>query len=135
MSVPLPKRPRGSDGRRPPASPRPDLSPGVPHGVPSPPARPELLRAATWRAARYGVNGDLVDVTGRRSLPSRRMIAALLDFVGPALDEFGEREEVADLVERTLRHGTGAARQRRAFARAGRPEDVVDYIVEQTNAG
>ncbi|HEY4939410.1 MAG TPA: carboxylate-amine ligase, partial [Actinomycetota bacterium] len=61
-----------------------------------------------------------------------KMVAALLDFVGPALDEFGERDEVASLVEATLRDGTGAARQRRSFARAGRPEDVVDYLVAQT---
>jgi carboxylate-amine ligase len=103
------------------------------NGVPSPSVRPELMQAATWRAARYGVDGDLVDVVERRSLPAGKMIAALLDFIGPALDEFGEREEVSSLVDTTLRDGTGAARQRRAFARAGRPEDVVDYIVEQTS--
>jgi carboxylate-amine ligase len=103
------------------------------NGVPSPSVRPELMQAATWRAARYGVDGDLVDVVERRSLPAGKMIAALLDFIGPALDEFGEREEVSSLVDATLRDGTGAARQRRAFARAGRPEDVVDYIVEQTS--
>ena len=101
-------------------------------GVPSPSVRPELMQAATWRAARYGVDGDLVDVIERRSLPARKMVAALLDFVAPALDEFGDREEVAGLVDATLRDGTGAVRQRRALARAGRPEGVVDYIVEQT---
>jgi carboxylate-amine ligase len=105
------------------------------NGVPSPSVRPELMQAATWRAARYGVEGDLVDVVERRSLPAEKMVAGLLDFVGPALDEFGEREEVSSLVDATLRDGTGAVRQRRAFARAGRPEDVVDYIVEQTNPG
>ena len=39
---------------------------------------------------------------------------------------------MAGLVDATLRDGTGAVRQRRALARAGRPEGVVDYIVEQT---
>jgi carboxylate-amine ligase len=105
------------------------------NGVPAPSVRSELLQAATWRAARYGVDGELLDVVERRSLPAAKMVAALLDFVGPALDEFGEREEVSALVDATLRDGTGAARQRRAFARAGRPEDIVDYIVEQTGPG
>jgi hypothetical protein len=66
-------------------------------------------------------------------MPAAKMVAALLDFIGPALDEFGERDEVATLVEATLRDGTGAARQRKSFAQAGRGEDVVDYIVEQTS--
>jgi carboxylate-amine ligase len=101
-------------------------------GTPPPSVRPELMQAATWRASRYGVDGDLVDVVERRSVPAGKMVAALLDFIGPALDEFGERDEVAGQVDATLRDGTGAARQRRSFARAGRPEDVVDYLVQQT---
>ena len=92
------------------------------------------MQAATWRASRYGMDGDLVDVVERRSMPAPKMVAALLDFIGTALDEFGERDEVAGLVEATLRDGTGAARQRRTFAQARRPEDVVDYIVDQTGA-
>jgi carboxylate-amine ligase len=102
-------------------------------GTTRPSIRPELMQAATWRAARYGLDGDLVDVVERRSMPAPKMVAALLDFIGPALDEFGERDEVATLVEATLRDGTGAARQRKSFAQAGRGEDVVDYIVEQTS--
>jgi len=104
------------------------------NGTRPPSVRPELMQAATWRASRYGVDADLVDVVERRALPAAKMVAALLDFIGPALDEFGERDEVGTLVEATLRDGTGAARQRRSFARAGRGEDVVDYIVEQTAA-
>ena len=77
------------------------------NGVPAPSVRPELLQAATWRAARYGVDGELLDVLERRSLPAGKMVAAILDFVGPALDEFGEREEVSGLVDATLREGTG----------------------------
>src|SRR5439155_22431050 len=103
------------------------------NGGPCPSVGPELMQPTTWRAARYGVHGDLVDVVERRSMPARKMAAALLDFVGPALDEFGERKEVTGLVDATLRDGTGAVRQRRAYARAGRREDVVDYIVEQTS--
>src|SRR3954451_12442420 len=39
---------------------RADLGAGVPH----PCSRHELLRAATWRAARSGLEGDLVDLEG-----------------------------------------------------------------------
>jgi carboxylate-amine ligase len=96
--------------------------------------RAELMRLATWRAARYGLDDDLVDVVGERSLPARELLQLLLDFVRPGLEDHDEWDVVSNLVERVLADGTGAARQRRAFERAGRLEDVVDFTVEATTA-
>lgn len=104
-------------------------------GVPLPPARPELLRAAKWRAARYGLSGELIDVGARRAVPARELIATVLAFLRPALEAAGEWDEIAALVEQTLRRGTGADRQLAAFAQAGRFEDVVDLIVAETARG
>jgi glutamate---cysteine ligase / carboxylate-amine ligase len=101
---------------------------GAPENVP----RPELLRAATWRAARYGIDGELIDLARGESIPAAQMIDRLLDFLGPALDEQGEGGQITDLVKRTMLDGTGASRQRAALATAGRIEDVVDMIVEET---
>jgi carboxylate-amine ligase len=98
-------------------------------GQPAPRVRPELLRAATWRAARYGPDRTLVDVIGQQAAPARQLIDRLLDFAGPGLRSHGDEEEVRGLVQRVLEGGTGAARQRRALARQGRWEDVVDYAV------
>lgn len=95
-------------------------------------ARPELLLAAKWRASRYGLSGDLVDLRSARAVPAATMIAALLEYLRPALEEAGEFEEISWLVYETMRRGTGAQRQREAFARSGRLEDVVDLIVEET---
>ncbi len=103
-------------------------------GDPPPLPRVELMRLATWRAARYGLEGDLVDVVGEGSLPAPDVLQTLLDFVRPALDEHGERDIVSGLVERVLEGGTGAAQQRRAFERAPRLEDVIDFAVEATTA-
>jgi glutamate---cysteine ligase / carboxylate-amine ligase len=103
-------------------------------GVPAPDPRPELLQAATWRAARYGLDGDLVDVVGGCAAPAGTIVGRLLGFVRDALEEQGDWEEVNDLVRRTVLRGTGAARQRRALARADRMEDVVDLIVSETTA-
>ena len=47
----------------------------------------------------------------------------------------GEWDEVSALVGQTLRRGNGATRQRAAHARAGRFEDVVDLIIEETARG
>jgi carboxylate-amine ligase len=57
---------------------------------------------------------------------------AFLDELRPALEEAGDLEEVTGLVRATLAGGNGAARQREAFRRKGRLEDVVDLAVEAT---
>ncbi len=95
-------------------------------GEPEPRPRHELLRAAKWRAARYGLGADLIDVAGRRSVPAKDLVRDLLERVRPALEEDGDWDEVSVLVDETLAGGNGAGRQREVFARTGRLEDVVD---------
>ena len=97
--------------------------------------RPELFRLASWRAARYGLEGELVDVVGERLLPAPEMVQRLLAHVRPALEEHGDWDEVASLVERTTAIGTGAARQRQVFRASGRMEDVVAFVVGETSRG
>ncbi|MBW3574011.1 MAG: carboxylate-amine ligase [Actinobacteria bacterium] len=99
-----------------------------------PPARPraELVRMAVWRAARYGLEGNLIDVMGQRSVPAPEMLAILLDYVRPALDEHDEWGAVSELVHQVVQDGTGAVRQQRAFAGARRFEDVIDFVVGST---
>lgn len=92
----------------------------------------ELLRVAMWNAARYGLDGDLVDVVTRRPVPAHEVIGALLDFVRPVLEDSSEWEEISVLVTETERRGTGAARQRQAFQKGQRLEDVVGLIVAET---
>jgi carboxylate-amine ligase len=99
---------------------------------PDPRPRPELLRAAKWRAARHGLDANLVDVLAGRPRPAAELVEAFLDELRPALEEAGDLEEVTGLVRATLAGGNGAARQREAFRRKGRLEDVVDLAVEAT---
>ena len=101
-------------------------------GEPYPEARPELLRTAHWVASRYGLDADLVDLEARRAVPAREVIEALVAFTRPALEEHGDWEEVSTIVHETLGRGNGAGRQRRAYERAGRLEDVVDMLIEET---
>ena len=98
-------------------------------------ARPEVLRAAKWRAARYGLTAELIDVEEGRAVPARQMIGKMMTSLRPSLEELGEWEEVSSLVSETLGRGTGSQRQREAYARAGRLEDVVDLIVSETAKG
>ncbi|MFI0989787.1 carboxylate-amine ligase [Streptomyces exfoliatus] len=89
-------------------------------GVGAAPCRPEVLRAATWHAARHGLSGTLVDVAGGGRLRSSdSVLRALLRYIRPALEDSGDHREVASLVQRLIQRGTAADRQRRALAETG----------------
>lgn len=99
---------------------------------PVPRVRPELLRAATWRAARYGIGGELVDAEAGEAVPARELIGRLLDRLRPALVDLGDWDEVSALVARVLADGTGADQQRRVLAETGDLRRVLDFVVEKT---
>lgn len=96
--------------------------------------RPELLAAAKWRAARFGLDATLIDVHNQRSRPAVEVVEDFLTYLRPALEDNGDWAEVSALVRQTIARGTGAVRQRRAFMRSRRLEDVVDLIVSETGA-
>ncbi|WP_435016886.1 carboxylate-amine ligase [Tundrisphaera sp. TA3] len=104
-------------------------------GEPAPQVRPELLRAAKWRAARYGLEGDLVDLHSMTSAPARSVVDRLMQFVRPAMEADGEWDEVSATVEEILAKGNGASRQRARFARDEDLNDAVDGLIEETAAG
>lgn len=96
--------------------------------------RPELLRAAQWRAGRSGLCGELVDLRTGHPVPAAEVVDDLLGRIRPALDEHGDEAEVTELLERLRRRGTGAERQRAAYRRADSVHDVVELIVAETNS-
>jgi carboxylate-amine ligase len=105
------------------------LAAGQPAVVPEAP----LLRAASWRAARSGLEGQLVDLTGTpRPVPAELAVTGLLERLMPYLEADGDDELVTALVERALARGSSAAQQRRAYERRGRLTDVVDLLLDQT---
>jgi len=99
---------------------------------PYPKTRPELLHAAHWLASRDGLEAELLDVESELAIPAEDVIEKLLSTTRPALEEAGDWEEVSALVRETLERGNGADRQRQAYERAGRLEDVVDMMIEDT---
>src|SRR5436309_2717956 len=93
-----------------------------------------LIMENKWRAARYGIDGMLIDFGKEREVPMRELIHEYLDFVDDVVDELDSREEV-EYVHRIMKHGTGADRQLRVFEKTGDLKKVVDYMVEETQAG
>lgn len=104
-------------------------------GAPPPRVRPELLRAAHWHAARFGVDGELVDPDAGAAVPAAERVAQLLAFARPALEDAGEWDEVSALAGEVLGGGSGARRQREAYAATGRLEGIVDWLVGETARG
>ncbi|HEX5568393.1 MAG TPA: glutamate--cysteine ligase [Streptomyces sp.] len=100
-------------------------------GRPEPELDDRAAAAAVWAAARYGPAGDGVDVLARARAPAPELLRALLRYVAPALEETGDAGTVRRLLAALHRDGTGADRQRRAWARGG-PRAVVDLLVAMT---
>ena len=94
--------------------------------------RSELLRAATWRASRYGLADRLVHPTLMRLAPAREVLECLVTRVEPALEAAGDLDVVADLLERLLARGGGDTRQRRVFEAHGSLEAVVADLAART---
>jgi glutamate---cysteine ligase / carboxylate-amine ligase len=92
-------------------------------GVPADPVRTEVLRLAAWRAARSGLDGELLDPRTWRPAPADEVVRALLDHVGDALGE--DRATVAELWGALRHRRPGATHQRRAFGRDRDPRAVV----------
>ena len=96
------------------------------------PHRPEIVRAASWRAARSGITGVLVDPREPVARPARVVVDAFVEHVRPVLDELGDTERVLAGLGSLLRRGTSAERQRVAYARGNRHADAVDELLTET---
>ena len=96
--------------------------------------RRALIMENKWRAARYGINGKMIDWGKQTQVPVRDLILEYLDFVDDVVDELGSREEI-EYVHKIMESGSGADRQIRVFEETGDLKKVVDYIIEETEVG
>ncbi|GAA5071785.1 carboxylate-amine ligase [Nocardia iowensis] len=94
--------------------------------------RDEVLRAAKWRAARYGLAADLLDPLAAELVPAGALIDRMLRMLRPALEDVGDWDEVIHLIDRKKVDGTSAERQRAIVTGGGTVEDVADLLVRQT---
>jgi carboxylate-amine ligase len=80
------------------------------HGVEAPRLDDQVLAAAVWNAARYGLDGPAVHPTRACQVPVTSLLDELVVHVAPALA--GDLAVVRELFGGVLRGGTGAERQR-----------------------
>lgn len=89
------------------------------------------LRWAYWRAARDGLAGCLVDPHTGSLTSARSAVNALLSHVDDALTSSGDRDMVQRAIDRVLRDGNGAARQRRVLAQTGSVVRAVPLLAQR----
>ncbi|MFE5678788.1 glutamate--cysteine ligase [Streptomyces erythrochromogenes] len=99
---------------------------------PEPAVRDDVLRLARWRAAHDGLEGFGLDPYTGTELPAADLAEALLDLVAPELAAAGDLDHAAKTLAGLLRDGSGAHRQRAAYARRQDLTDVLRHLVDET---
>src|SRR5581483_9654422 len=93
-----------------------------------------LVDENKWRAARYGLDGKLIDFGRKCEMDERELLHEMLDFIATEVEELGSHAEVAH-IENIIREGTGADRQLMVWERTQDMKAVVDQIIAETNEG
>jgi glutamate---cysteine ligase / carboxylate-amine ligase len=96
--------------------------------------RRALIMENKWRALRYGIDGKLIDFGKSEEVPFRDLMEEYFAIIDDVVDELGSREEI-NYIREILKNGTGADRQLRVWRQTGDLTKVVDYIIEETEAG
>ena len=97
--------------------------------------RRDLITENKWRAARYGLDGKLIDFGKKAELPARALIRELLELLGEEIDELGIAKEI-EPVYRMLEVGTSADRQLRVYDNNdGDLKAVVQHLIAETKEG
>jgi glutamate---cysteine ligase / carboxylate-amine ligase len=96
--------------------------------------RRALIEENKWRAARYGIEGKLIDFGKEAEVPMYELATELLEFVDDVLDDLGSRSAV-EYVHTILNEGTSAERQLRVYQQTNDLKAVVRHLVEETRGG
>lgn len=96
--------------------------------------RRALIMENKWRAARYGLEGKLIDFGKQVEVPVRDLVHEYMAFVDDVVDELECRDELS-FIYKILDMGSGADRQLRVYRETGDLKKVVDFIIEETEVG
>ena len=95
--------------------------------------RRALIEENKWRAARYGIEGKLIDFGREAEVPMRELMLELMELIDDVVDELGSRSAV-EYIHTILNEGTSAERQLRVYQQTGDLKDVVRHLVMETRA-
>src|SRR5215470_14744019 len=95
--------------------------------------RRALIEENKWRAARYGIEGKLIDFGREAEVPVRDLMLELMDLLDDVVDDLGSRSAV-EYIHTILNEGTSAERQLRVYQQTGDLKEVVKHLVMETRA-
>jgi carboxylate-amine ligase len=95
--------------------------------------RRALIEENKWRAARYGIEGKLIDFGREAEVPMRELMLELMEFIDEVVDDLGSRSAI-EYIHTILNEGTSAERQLRVYQQTGDLKDVVRHLVMETRA-
>jgi carboxylate-amine ligase len=93
-----------------------------------------LLEENKWLAARYGMQGDLIDLPASARIPTAELARRLVERLRPHARELGSEREF-DVLEDLIEHGSGADRQLAEYRANRDMVALVRAIVAATAAG
>jgi carboxylate-amine ligase len=93
-----------------------------------------LVGENKWRAARYGLDANLIWLERDEERAARVALADLVELAEPSARRLGSLAELRE-VERIAARGTGADEQRQIHADAGTLLAVVQWLAERTTSG
>ena len=94
----------------------------------------ELLEENKWLAARYGMQGELIDLPQSARVPTAELARRLVERLRPHARELGSEREF-EVLEDLIERGTGADRQLAEWRANRDMVALVRAIVEATAAG
>jgi carboxylate-amine ligase len=93
-----------------------------------------LIKENKFRAARYGIDGHMIDFGLHKEVETKMLIVELLEFIDDVVDELGSREKI-NYVYEIMRNGTGADKQLKVFEDTNDLTKVVDFITSEFSKG
>ncbi|MGA9638811.1 carboxylate-amine ligase [Flavobacterium sp.] len=93
-----------------------------------------LIKENKFRAARYGIEGQMIDFGLRKEVETKILILELLDFIDDVVDELDSRDHI-NYVHEILKNGTGAAKQIAVYEETKDLKEVVNFITTEFTKG
>lgn len=107
------------------------LSDAIDEGLYQHDCHPMLVRQNKWRAARYGLDAELVDSVTHQLVPAREVIAKMCDQMADIAQDLNCSDELAHMKEFS-KHKTWAQRQLEQIEKLGSPEAMVKWMTKQS---
>ncbi len=107
------------------------LSDSIDDGLYQHDCHPMLVRQNKWRAARYGLDAELVDSVSHQLVPAREFISTMCDRFGETAVDLNCVDELKEM-KRFTTEQTWAQRQIEQLNHCGDPAAMVKWMVDQS---